>query len=146
MPDRTTEESAQRSGIRLLAEDHPTLNATRVVVECHDNPPAERPLLRQRMRAPGGPEAKSCRNCAQVNVPQFVGSLRLDDGSGHDGGGHRFLDAMVAWGGEAAIAARIKAHFDAGATHVCIQPVHRVGDLGAARRVLEALAPGQGGS
>jgi probable F420-dependent oxidoreductase len=40
------------------------------------------------------------------------------------GGSDRFLDAMVAWGSEAAIRQRIQAHFDAGASHVCIQPLH----------------------
>ena len=39
-----------------------------------------------------------------------------------NGGGPRFLDAMVAWGTEAQIRERIEAHFEAGATHVCIQP------------------------
>jgi probable F420-dependent oxidoreductase len=46
----------------------------------------------------------------------------------------RFLDAMVAWGDEGAIRARLDEHFQAGADHVCIHPL---GDL----RVLEALAP-----
>jgi probable F420-dependent oxidoreductase len=40
-----------------------------------------------------------------------------------NGGSDRFLDAMVAWGDEKAIRARIKAHIDAGASHVCIQPL-----------------------
>lgn len=60
-----------------------------------------------------------------------------------DGGGSdRFLDAMVAWGGVAAINQRIDEHFSAGATHVCIQPVHEPGSLDAAKQTLEALAPG----
>jgi len=37
---------------------------------------------------------------------------------------------------------RLDEHFDAGATHVCIQPVHPAGDLAAAERTLEAFAPG----
>jgi probable F420-dependent oxidoreductase len=40
------------------------------------------------------------------------------------GGSDRFLDAMVPWGSEAAIRQRIQAHFDAGASHVCIHPLH----------------------
>jgi probable F420-dependent oxidoreductase len=56
------------------------------------------------------------------------------------GGSNRFLDAMVAWGSEAAIRQRIQAHFEAGASHVCIQALNPAGtpmpDLGA----LEALA------
>jgi probable F420-dependent oxidoreductase len=55
----------------------------------------------------------------------------------------RFVDAVVAWGDESAIRARIVEHYDAGATHVCIQPLspdpaepYRL-DV----RALEALAP-----
>jgi len=44
-----------------------------------------------------------------------------------NGGSDKFLDAMVAWGAETAIRNRIQAHFDAGASHVCIQPLHPEG-------------------
>jgi len=37
------------------------------------------------------------------------------------GGSDRLVDAIVAWGGIEAIAARVKAHHDAGADHVCLQ-------------------------
>src|SRR5882724_921721 len=40
------------------------------------------------------------------------------------GGSDRFVDAMVAWGDEAAIRQRLQAHVEAGASHVCIQPLH----------------------
>ena len=43
----------------------------------------------------------------------------------------RFLDAMVAWGDEDAVRGRVDAHFDAGATHVCIQPLHPESGIGA---------------
>ena len=33
----------------------------------------------------------------------------------------RLIDHVVAWGDEATIAARVHAHFDAGADHVCVQ-------------------------
>lgn len=36
----------------------------------------------------------------------------------------RFIDETFAWGDAAAIKARIQEHYDAGATHVCIQPIH----------------------
>ena len=55
----------------------------------------------------------------------------------------RFLDAIVAWGDVDAIEARLAEHAEAGATHVCIHPLHpekgqgRVGD-----EALVALAPG----
>ena len=38
-----------------------------------------------------------------------------------DGGSDRLVDALVVWGDEDAIAARVQAHRDAGADHVCIQ-------------------------
>ncbi|MEQ9640899.1 MAG: TIGR03620 family F420-dependent LLM class oxidoreductase [Alphaproteobacteria bacterium] len=57
-------------------------------------------------------------------------------------GSDRFLDAMVVWGDEAAIHARLQAHLDAGADHVCLQPVHADGDAAALDRTVAALAPG----
>ena len=56
-------------------------------------------------------------------------------------GSERFLDAMVAWGDEAAIRSRIEAHFAAGASHVCIQPLHPAGGRLPDLNVMEALAP-----
>ena len=38
-----------------------------------------------------------------------------------NGGSDRLVDALVVWGDEAAITARVQQHFDAGADHVCIQ-------------------------
>ena len=38
-----------------------------------------------------------------------------------DGGSDRLVDALVVWGDEATIAARVQEHRDAGASHVCIQ-------------------------
>ena len=48
---------------------------------------------------------------------------------------------MVAWGNEEAIRARIQAHFDAGADHVCLQAFRPDGEPGPDLRLLEALAP-----
>ena len=58
-----------------------------------------------------------------------------------DGGSDRFLDAMVAWGGESAIQQRIQEHFDAGASHVCIQALHPEGQPLPDLNTLTALAP-----
>ncbi len=59
-----------------------------------------------------------------------------------DGRDPRFVDAVVAWGTEEQIADRIKAHYDAGATHVCIQAVPPDGRTGEPDwDLLEALAP-----
>ena len=58
------------------------------------------------------------------------------------GGSDRFIDALVAWGDETAIRARIQQHWDAGADHVCIQPISPQGSRDpAAERVLDLLAP-----
>jgi probable F420-dependent oxidoreductase len=58
-----------------------------------------------------------------------------------DGGSDRFLDAMVAWGDESVIQRRIQEHFDAGASHVCIQPLHPDGQPLPDLNALAALAP-----
>ena len=59
-----------------------------------------------------------------------------------DGGSDRFIDATFAWGSEADIRDRIDAHLAAGASHVCIQPVHPEQGMGALDwDILEALAP-----
>ena len=65
----------------------------------------------------------------------------FDDADFADGGSDRLIDAIVAWGDEEAIAARVQAHHDAGADHVCIQPFRADGQPGADLRILEALAP-----
>jgi probable F420-dependent oxidoreductase len=58
------------------------------------------------------------------------------------GGTDRFLDAMVAWGDEDAIRARVQQHWDAGADHVCIQPISGPETQDATgERVLDLLAP-----
>src|SRR5262245_41638502 len=43
--------------------------------------------------------------------------LGFDEGDFANGGSDRLIDAVVAWGDEQAIEARIQAHFDAGADH-----------------------------
>jgi probable F420-dependent oxidoreductase len=60
------------------------------------------------------------------------------DGDGSD----RFLDAMVAWGTEDAIRARLQAHFDAGADHVAIQPFDPHGGTSPDWNALATFAPG----
>jgi probable F420-dependent oxidoreductase len=57
-----------------------------------------------------------------------------------DGGSDRFLDAMVLQGDADTIKRGLRAHFAAGATHVCIQPVHADGDWAARDRMLAVLA------
>ncbi|HEY2601616.1 MAG TPA: LLM class F420-dependent oxidoreductase [Thermoleophilaceae bacterium] len=57
-----------------------------------------------------------------------------------DGGSDRLVDAIVAWGDEAAIAERVRAHHEAGADHVCIQVVGVTGG-GLPREAWRRLAP-----
>lgn len=54
----------------------------------------------------------------------------------------RFVDAVVAWGDRETILRRIRDHYDAGADHVCVQPVPLDGGDAVDWRCLEALAPG----
>ena len=57
-----------------------------------------------------------------------------------NGGSDRFIDAMVLWGDPSTISRGLKAHLEAGANHVCIQPVHPEGDVEGRDRTLKALA------
>jgi probable F420-dependent oxidoreductase len=59
-------------------------------------------------------------------LPNYTNNLRTlgygdDDING--GGSDRLIDAVIPWGDVAAVAARIRAHHDAGADHVCVQVV-----------------------
>jgi hypothetical protein len=57
-----------------------------------------------------------------------------------NGGSDKFIDAMVIWGDAAAIKAGLRAHFAAGATHVCLQPVHAAEDWAHRDATIAALA------
>jgi probable F420-dependent oxidoreductase len=64
-----------------------------------------------------------------------------------DGGSDRLIDGLFAWGDDAAVADRVRAHHDAGADHVCVQVLTAAGytatapDLvGSWQRVAAALA------
>jgi probable F420-dependent oxidoreductase len=80
-----------------------------------------------------------------LQLENYVNSWRRE-GFGDDdlagGGSARFLDAMVAWGDERTIRARIQEHWDAGADHVCIQPISLQGSRQIVdERILDLLAP-----
>ena len=53
----------------------------------------------------------------------------------------RFIDALVAWGDADTVRSRVQAHHDAGADHVCIQPLSVEGFGQLDWSALEALAP-----
>jgi probable F420-dependent oxidoreductase len=79
-----------------------------------------------------------------LQLENYVNAWRLQgfaDAEMAGGGSDRFVDAIVAWGDETAIRARIKEHWDAGADHVCIQPISAGAGRDVDERVLELLAP-----
>lgn len=76
-------------------------------------------------------------------LPNYVNNwLRLGftEADLADGGSDRFIDAMVLSGDAEAVKAGLRAHFEAGATHVCIQPVTAEGDVAARDAMIAALA------
>ncbi|MBM3678103.1 MAG: TIGR03620 family F420-dependent LLM class oxidoreductase [Actinobacteria bacterium] len=64
--------------------------------------------------------------------------LGFEDADFDGGGSDRLVDALVAWGDEEAIAARVREHLDAGADHVAVQAVGS-DSLGQLRRLAPTL-------
>jgi probable F420-dependent oxidoreductase len=61
-----------------------------------------------------------------LTLPNYVNNWkRLGFGEGDFGGGgsDRLIDAVIVWGDEKAIRARIDEHWQAGADHVCVQAI-----------------------
>ena len=77
-------------------------------------------------------------------LPNYTNNLKAlgwTDADFADGCSDRLVDAIVAWGSEDKIRARIVAHLEAGATHVCILPCRADGSPLPDERTVEALAP-----
>jgi probable F420-dependent oxidoreductase len=75
------------------------------------DPTAARAIARQHMQT-------------YLGLPNYVRNLLalgFTEADVADGGSDRLVDAIVAWGGIDAVVARVKAHRDAGADHVCVQ-------------------------
>ena len=83
-----------------------------------------------------------------LTLPNYVNNLRRlgwDDDDLGEGGSDKLVDAIVAWGDEAAIAARVADHHAAGADHVCVQVIEddmSALPLAAWRTLAPALASG----
>jgi probable F420-dependent oxidoreductase len=63
-----------------------------------------------------------------LGLPNYVNNLKrlgYGDTDLSGGGSDRLVDAIVAWGNVDAAAARVRAHIDAGADHVCLQVLTR---------------------
>ena len=59
-----------------------------------------------------------------LRAPNYLNNLKrlgFDEADFADGGNDRLVDAIVAWGTEDQIAARVAEHHAAGADHVCVQ-------------------------
>lgn len=77
-----------------------------------------------------------------LQLPNYTNNLRdlgWSDDDFADGGSDALVDAIVGWGDVDRVAAFARAHLDAGADHVCVQPVAT--SLAGAIAELEALAP-----
>ena len=89
-----------------------------------------------------GPRRSPACTCATyLGLPNYTNNwkrLGFTDDDIADGGSDRLVDALVVWGDEDAIAARVQAHRDAGADHVCVQVLT---DRRRRRFPLERVAP-----
>lgn len=75
------------------------------------------------------------RNVARIytGLPNYRNNwLRLGftEADFENGGSDAFIDGTFAWGDIGAIKARVQEHLDAGASHVCVQPVNPNGVFG----------------
>ncbi len=73
-----------------------------------------------------------------LQLPNYVRTFRnhgFADGDFVDGGSDRLVDALIAWGDEKSIRGRVRAHYEAGATHVCLAMIPQD------ERVLQLLSP-----
>jgi probable F420-dependent oxidoreductase len=79
-----------------------------------------------------------------LQLPNYVNNWRrlgFTEDDFADGGSDRLVDHVVVWGDEATIAARVQAHLDAGADHVCVQAFTGAEHPGFPRAEWRALAP-----
>src|SRR5262245_47095639 len=110
------------------------------------------PLLAPEQKVVLETDAAAAREIARaamgiyLTLPNYTNNLHrfgITDDDLADGGSDRLVDAIVAWGDEAAIAQRVQAHLDAGADHVCVQVLTAGGAPGGGVPLdeLRALAP-----
>ncbi|MBV9736230.1 MAG: TIGR03620 family F420-dependent LLM class oxidoreductase [Acidisphaera sp.] len=79
------------------------------------------------------------RYMAMPNYRDHWGRLSFTEQDFAAGGSDRFIDAMLLWGDAATVRRKLHAHVEAGATQVCLQPVHPEGDWAARDAILTAL-------
>jgi probable F420-dependent oxidoreductase len=95
------------------------------------------------------PDANAARATAHGYLERYLGlpnyrANLLECGFGEDDlaspGSHRLVDALVAWGDEASVRARLRAMLNAGADHVALIPLTSEGRH-ADNATMEAIAP-----
>ncbi len=77
-----------------------------------------------------------------MGLPNYVENwkrLGFTDADVAGGGSDRLIDSVIVWGDEKAIRARIDAHWQAGADHVCVQAIGQTALPD--QRLLELMAP-----
>ena len=108
----------------------------------------EGPLLTPELMVVLDEDPVSARAMARTSMTPYLAllyyannllSLGYTEADLADGGSDRLVDDLIAWGSPAAISARIREHLDAGADHVCIQPLATT--LEQAIADLDVLAP-----
>ena len=79
-----------------------------------------------------------------IGLPNYRNNwlrMGLSEADFENGGSDKFIDATFAWGDADKIRGRLQEHYDAGASHVCVQPVNPNGQFGDLHwEVLEQLA------
>jgi probable F420-dependent oxidoreductase len=94
---------------QILGPDKTLVCEQRVVLSA--DPSIARPMLRQ-----------SIAMSAQLPIYRnSFARMGFSDDDLAGGGTDRFVDALCAWGDEAAVAVRVREHLDAGADQVCLQ-------------------------
>ncbi|MBP2707524.1 TIGR03620 family F420-dependent LLM class oxidoreductase [Microbispora sp. RL4-1S] len=77
-----------------------------------------------------------------LQMPNYTNNLRelgFSDEDFADGGSDALIDAVIPWGDPDTLARTFRAHYEAGADHVCVQPL--AGTLDAQMESLRRLAP-----
>jgi probable F420-dependent oxidoreductase len=102
-PEHTATARAALGPAALLAPEHKVVLGT--------DPEVARTVGRRRV-------------AGYLDLPNYVNNLRrsgFTDADFAGGGSDRLIDALVAWGDDATVAARLREHLDAGADHVVLQ-------------------------
>lgn len=96
------------------------------------------------VRARATARKQAARYLALPNYRNNLLRLGFSAADVDNGGSDKVIDAVIAWGDENAIRARIQAQWDAGADQVCVQALHPEGLFVPHEALLEKLAPAKG--